>query len=122
MTRHLAIFLATFAVGAVIAVVLRATLHRPYQDGHPGSPPASQQAGPGHAHPVPVPVPAATAATATTAVNTVCPICGMAVDPAIPTTAYQGRQIGFGCRACPPKFTADPQRYGEAALKNQVVE
>lgn len=117
MTRHLAIFLATFALGAVIAVGLRAALHRPYQDGHPAPPPAAAPAGPaGHEHAAPAP--AASAA----AVNTVCAICGMAVDPTLGTIAYKGRQVGFGCRMCPPKFRAEPEKYGEAALKNQVVE
>jgi hypothetical protein len=122
MTRHLAIFLATFALGAVIAVVLRAALHRPYQDGHPAPPPAAPPAGPGgHEHAAPAPAASAAPASAA-AVNTVCAICGMAVDPALGTIAYKGRQVGFGCRACPPKFKAEPEKYGEAALKNQVVE
>ena len=29
---------------------------------------------------------------------------------------------GFGCKTCPAKFRAEPEKYGEAALKNQVVE
>jgi hypothetical protein len=46
----------------------------------------------------------------------------MPVDPTLPTAIYQGKTIGFGCKACPPMFAAEPERYGPAALKNQVVE
>jgi hypothetical protein len=61
--------------------------------------------------------------TATTAsVNSTCPICAMPVNPAIPFADYKGVKVGFGCAACPPKFAANPAKYGEAALKNQVVE
>jgi YHS domain-containing protein len=65
-------------------------------------------------------MPAAPAAGAP--VNTICAICGMPVNPKLPTATYQGKTIGFGCKACPPKFAAEPDRYGPAALKNQVVE
>lgn len=88
--------------------------------GH-GSPPPTAPATPsaavphaGHARP------AAPAAGAP--VNTICAICGMPVNPKLPTATYQGKTIGFGCKACPPKFAAEPERYGPAALKNQVVE
>jgi len=53
-------------------------------------------------------------------VNSVCAICGMPVDPRLPTIEYQGKTIGFGCRMCPPKFKADPERYGPSFLGNQV--
>jgi YHS domain-containing protein len=49
-------------------------------------------------------------------VNTTCAICGMPVDPKLPTATYQGKTIGFGCRMCPPKFQADPDRYGPGFL------
>jgi YHS domain-containing protein len=49
-------------------------------------------------------------------VNTTCAICGMPVDPRFPTATYQGKTIGFGCRMCPPKFAAEPERYGPAFL------
>jgi YHS domain-containing protein len=55
-------------------------------------------------------------------VNTVCAICGMDVDPRLPTQQYQGKTIGFGCRMCPPKFKADPDRYGPAYLRNEVIK
>jgi YHS domain-containing protein len=55
-------------------------------------------------------------------VNTVCSICGMDVDPSLPTVEYQGQTIGFGCRMCPPKFKAEPDRYGPIYLKNEVIK
>ena len=55
-------------------------------------------------------------------VNTVCAICGMDVDTSIKPATYQGKLVGFGCRMCPPKFARDPDRYGPAALRNEVVE
>lgn len=55
-------------------------------------------------------------------VNTVCAICGMDVDPKLPTAQYQGKTIGFGCRMCPPKFRADPDRWGPLYLKNETVK
>ena len=54
-------------------------------------------------------------------VNTVCPICGMDVDPEIQPATYQGKAVGFGCKACPPKFTASPERYGPHALRDEVA-
>jgi YHS domain-containing protein len=104
--------------------------------GHTGAatPPAAPDSHAGHGGPAPV-APAATpaadphaghampAAPATgVPVNTICAICGMPVNPKLPTATYQGKTIGFGCKACPPKFAAEPERYGPAALKNQVVE
>jgi YHS domain-containing protein len=62
----------------------------------------------------------AAAAVLGKAVNSVCAICGMPVDPRLPTIEYQGKTIGFGCRMCPPKFKADPERYGPSFLGNQV--
>ena len=55
-------------------------------------------------------------------VNTICAICGMPVDPAIPTVEYQGKTIGFGCKLCPPKFKANPELYGPLYLKNQPIK
>jgi len=55
-------------------------------------------------------------------VNTVCAICGMAVDPRIPTAEYQGKTIGFGCRICPAKLQAEPDRYGPLYLNNQTLK
>ena len=45
----------------------------------------------------------------------------MEVNPELETLEYQGRTIGFGCKLCAPKFKADPERYGPAYLKNEVI-
>lgn len=178
MTRHIVVFIITFAIGAVIAVILRTGSHKPYEDhrGHPA--PGAASAAPataydaadphaGHTAPAPAgdahqghdvpatptpatgehadheamsmpaaPVPpapatehaghdhASTAHAATEAgsVNAICAICGMPVDPKLGTIEYKGKMVGFGCKTCPAKFRAEPEKYGEAALKNQVVE
>jgi len=95
----------------------------PAADPHAGHTAPARPAAP-VAPPAPVPDPnaghGATPVTAT--VNTVCAICGMDVDPSIKPATYQGKLVGFGCRMCPPKFAADPERYGPAALENRVVE
>ena len=46
----------------------------------------------------------------------------MKVDPKLETLEYQGKTIGFGCKLCAPKFKADPDRYGPAYLKNEVIK
>lgn len=46
----------------------------------------------------------------------------MKVNPKLGTALYQGKVIGFGCKTCPAKFAADPDRYGPAAIAGQVVE
>lgn len=55
-------------------------------------------------------------------VNTLCPGCGDPVISTLPYADYHGKKVGFACAMCPPKFQADPVKYGEAALKNQVAE
>lgn len=146
MTRSLFIFLGTFAAGALIALVTRAALHDPHSDneGHVAAggeyapmvanvlaPAASAHAGhaahadhAGHAGAAASAdkAPAPASAEPGKPVNTVCAICGMDVDPRLPTAQYQGKTIGFGCRMCPPKFKADPDRYGPLYLKNEVVQ
>lgn len=124
MTRYLVIFVVTFAVGAVIAVILRTGGHQPYGElprpppeaGMPPPPPMDAH----HDHGAP-PAPPAPAAPGG-AVNTICPGCGGPVDPKIPMADYQGKKVGFNCKMCVPKFAAEPQKYGEAALKNQAAE
>ncbi len=169
MTRHLIIFAVTFAVGALVAVILRTASHKPYEvhaghpapgaasaapataygaadlhaghadaaapaadphQGHEGTgaptPAAAPDGLPGMALPAPAkpadPAAAPDPSAGTAAVNTICAICGMPVNPKLGTIPYKGKLIGFGCKACPPKFKADPAQYGEAALLNQVVE
>ena len=111
MTRHLVIFAACFLLGAVATAAVRTAGHQPYPEL-----PAPTAA------PAPAAVPAAIVPTAATPINTICPICAMPVDAKIPTAIYQGKVIGLGCRACPPKFAANPDLYGPAALQNRVVE
>jgi YHS domain-containing protein len=101
-------FVIAFAIGSVAALALRSASHEPYAAAP--APTADPHAG----HVLPAEVTAGT-------VNTVCPICGMDVDPSLEPAEYKGKKVGFGCRACPPKFTADPEKYGPAALKNEVV-
>ena len=106
MNKTLVIFLAAFAIGAAATLGFRVARHRPY------APPAADQ-----------PAPAApAAATSQAPVNTICAICGMDVDPDIATAQYQGKTIGFGCAACPPKFAANPDTYGPFALQNKEAE
>lgn len=102
------IFIGCFAVSAGAVLVVRARSHEAYE-------PSRAARTPSNASPDPA------AGVAIDVVNTVCPICGMSVDSAIPAVEYQGRRIGLGCRACPPRFAENPGLYGEAALQNRVV-
>ena len=148
MTRNIFIFLGTFVVGALIALVARAAMFAPHKghEGHPVSggdyagmvsnpltpantdakqadtanaaPTAKATATDPHAgHGV-----APTAAANDKPVNTVCAICGMEVDPKLPTLEYQGKKIGFGCKLCAPKVKADPDKYGPYYLRNEVIK
>ena len=112
MTKHLFIFAATFIVGALIALAARTASHDPHQPAVEtplAAEPKTQNAKPKTQNPPSV------------AVNTVCAICGMKVDPKLPTLEYQGKQIAFGCRMCPPKFKANPDKYGPYYLRNEVM-
>ena len=134
MTRNILIFLGTFVAGAFIALVGRAALHKPRVA-------VSEHAAPERAQMVSNPLtPDGSATTATgagthgahaaattkpagkEAVNSVCAICGMNVDPQVPTLEYQGKTIGFGCKMCAPKFKADPDKYGPIYLRNEVIK
>ena len=139
MIKNLYIFLATFVAGALIALVARAAIFEPHagDEGHPAkaeySPmvtntlapaqpeaqPEAPKVAPSDSHAVPGAEPAA---SSDQPVNTVCAICGMDVDPKLPTLEYQGKKIGFGCKMCPPKFRADPDRYGPYYLRNEVIK
>jgi YHS domain-containing protein len=135
MTRNLTLFLATFIASALIALVVRAAMFQAH-DGHDGHPPAGGDYAQMVSNPLAPAAPEATAAdphaghgapAAPSAdsgkpVNTVCAICGMPVNPKLPTAQYQGKTIGFGCKMCPPKFKADPDRYGPAYLRNEVLK
>ncbi|HEX3134200.1 MAG TPA: hypothetical protein VHX44_11540 [Planctomycetota bacterium] len=125
MMRQVFIFIAAAAIGALLALLLRSAWHQPYAE-------PSQMPAPGGQHDHQPPAAPASplkpavdphaghaAGTAQTPVNTICAICGMDVDPELPTTDFQGKVIGFACLKCPPKFSADPQRYGPASLRNE---
>lgn len=148
MTRNIFIFLGTFVAGALIALVARAAMYQPHagHEGHPEGggdyaamvsnplvPSAVKEASPAakrspNAAQAPAANPHASHATPSPSsasakpVNTVCAICGMDVDPNLPTMEYQGKTIGFGCKMCPPKFKADPDRYGPIYLKNEIIK
>ena len=138
MIRQLFVFLGTFVTGAIIALVARAAFFEPHAakeaDAVGGGDYApmvtnklapAQPAGEAHAHHGATAKElerAATTATADQPVNTVCAICGMEVDPKLPTAKYQGKTIGFGCRMCPPKFAKDPDRWGPLYLKNETAK
>ncbi len=142
MIRTLTIFLGTFVAGALIALVARAAFFAPHANAEaapvgggdyapmvtntlapansaakPAAPVADEHAGHG------APKTSARADAATGApVNTVCAICGMPVDPKLPTAQYQGKTIGFGCKMCPPKFAKDPDRWGPLYLRNETAK
>jgi len=145
MTRNLLLFAGTFIAGALIALVARAAFFQPHGDhaaaplgggdyapmvtnaltpaaANPASSPAAPVIDPSQ-HGMAAPA-AKTAAKPSGAqpVNTICAICGMDVDPKLPTAVYQGQTIGFGCKMCPPKFKADPDRYGPSYLHNEQIK
>jgi len=126
MPRHIFIFLGTFVLGAVIALAARTATHNPAPtsaiaapavaaDPHAAHTPVARPADPHAGH-------SAAATPASKPVNTVCAICGMDVDPKLPTLTYQGKAIGFGCKMCPPKFKAEPDKYGPYYLRNEVIK
>lgn len=142
MTRSFFVFLGTFTTGALIALVTRAALFEPHATReaspvgggdyaqmvtntlapHNAAPVADPHAGHGPAGaPAPIAATAAPAQDGDKPVNTVCAMCGMDVDPKLPTATYQGRTIGFGCRMCLPRFNKDPDRWGPLYLRNEVV-
>jgi hypothetical protein len=132
MKRDVILFAVLFMVGALLALALRTARHDAYagHTGHPEAPayqPMVDNTAP--AQPVMETPPATNAphadhgaGTSTGTVNSICAICGMEVDPSIAAAVYRGQAIGFGCRLCPPKFAADPERYGPAALANREAE
>jgi len=137
--KSIYLFLATFVLGALLALAARTSLHDPHA-GHdtagatttrgdyapmvnnsPPAPATSATSASSHSS-HPKPAPADTAARPGTPVNTVCAICGMKVDPSLPTMEYQGQTIGFGCKMCPPKFQAEPDKYGPSYLRNEIIK
>ena len=151
MKRHIVIFVVTFLAGALVAFAMRTVMHEPHATAAVSAPemrpqsvmvnnalkPAVGKPSDGAQHARHTAVPAAAAANvseqhdhgatetskpASEVVNTRCAICGMPVDPSLPTGEYEGKKIGFGCRMCPPKFKADPDKYGPYYLRNEVIK
>jgi len=130
--KSIFLFLGTFVLGALIALGARTALHDP----HAGHDTAGATTTRGDYAPMVKNTPPAPSSSSTPAatdphaghtaakkpVNTVCAICGMKVDPSVPTMEYQGQTIGFGCKMCPPKFKAEPDKYGPAYLRNEVIK
>ena len=118
MTRHILIFASCFLLGAAVMAAIRAAGHQAYIEpsamlvDQPVPAAVAADAHAGHTVPMPAGPP----------VNTICAICGMAVDPKLPTLTYQGKTIGFGCKMCPPKFKAEPDKYGPYYLRNEVIK
>lgn len=117
MKKLLILFIATFSVGAIGALAFRAATFDPHASGTATASSVAE---------VPSPDAAPTSEGAPTTpnkpVNTVCAICGMNVDPSLPTATYKGKTIGFGCRMCPSTFRSDPDHYGPYYLRNEVIE
>jgi YHS domain-containing protein len=109
-------------VNNALTPVVRSDTVAGSHDGHgvstPAKPVVAQADSSPHDHAKAGAAPAASAKP----VNTVCAICGMEVDPKIPTAEYQGKTIGFGCKMCPPKFKAAPDKYGPSYLRNEVLK
>lgn len=129
MLKNIALFVGTFIAGALIALAARTALHHPFTapSGHtetaPYAPMVNNTAPAAAPAAASAPAPVATASTVTAnTVNRICAICGMEVDPDLPTATYQGKLIGFGCKACPATFAANPDLYGPAALRNEVAK
>jgi hypothetical protein len=123
MIRLIIIFSVMFAIGALVAVVVRTGAHHPYanmEEAH------AQSAMPAISAEVTAPMAhsdhAVAAVVQTAAVNTICAICGMPVNPALGTALYHEKRIGFGCKTCPGQFAANPEKYGPSALKNVMAE
>lgn len=126
MIRHLTVFFATFVIGALIALAARTATHEPHTGATDTAVSTATAAPDAHAHHHGDHASAADAKakapTTAKTVNTVCPICGMDVDPSLGTADYKGQKVGFGCAACPPKFKKNPDKWGPSALKNAVLE
>lgn len=119
MTKHVVTFAVTFILGALIALAARTAMHSPQETA-----PAADASAHAHDHAAAKPdlsAPNSASRADTAPVNTICAICGMKVDPSLPTLEYKGKRIGFGCRMCPPKFKADPDKYGPYYLRNELM-
>lgn len=43
--------------------------------------------------------------------NTVCPVLGRPVNPKLKPIVYKGKAYGFCCKACPPRFQENPEKF-----------
>ncbi len=117
MSKNILLFIGAFFVGALITLAIRTAKHDPYIS--PLTAPERIESvidTNSHQHAE------ASPAAGEIPVNTVCPICGMDVDPNVATAMYEGKIVGFGCKNCPPKFAAEPEAFGPSALENKVAE
>lgn len=141
MIRAAIIFLVCFAIGALIAIAVRARLHHPYEAPAPAAKPVvpatapgapapagehqghgTSAGGPQHQHDQALPAAAASGdAAGVKAINTTCPSCGMPVDADLAPVVVDGVGIGVGCQPCVAKIGADPQRHLEAARANRKL-
>ena len=123
MKKSILLFAIAFVLGTMLALPARAIWFAPPLPVDAPAPAAPAAPMIAHDHPAATPKPAGASAAQDVpnakSVNSICTICGMDVDPAIPPALYQGKLVGFGCKACPPKFAADPDRYGPHALRNE---
>jgi len=117
MIRHLCIFIIAAGFGAVLALIVRSTMHRPYvapamDAATPTTPAVTPSSEPKAEHAGYATTPAAKP------VNAICAICGMDANPKL-TATYREQVIAFGCVKCPPQFTKEPERYGPYFLRNE---
>ena len=124
MLRQLFMFALAFGAGALLTLAVRSACHRPYDVVIPELPaptsPQSAPAVPEKKTTVDVHADHATTPLAKP-VNAVCSLCGMDVDPEIPSAIFNGHTIGFACLKCPPKFAQKPARFGPYYLRNEKV-
>ena len=45
--------------------------------------------------------------------NTVCPVEGGQIDPAVAAFDFEGKQYGFCCTGCDEKFKAEPAKFAK---------
>ena len=124
MLRQVLIFVIAVGAGALLTLAVRSALHRPYDVKIPELPaltlPPSTPGASEKKTSVEAPVDHATTPLAKP-VNALCSLCGMDVDPEIPSAIFNGQTIGFACLKCPPKFAQNPARFGPYYLRNEKV-
>lgn len=124
MLRQGLFFVLAVGAGALLILVVRSAWHRPYDAAiHAWSAPTVPQPASVDLKKKPTVEPRAErpATSLVRPVNTVCSLCGMDVDPEIPSVIFNGEAIGFACLKCPPKFKQDPGLFGPYYLRNEKV-